>query len=136
MDGQSKRRSVRNRTIAIDTKAIFVDNACAESEMKIEPRAQTMSVIDTRSYAFKDLISAFHMIEKRSCQDPREAFKRFKLSEDQHAEYYNQEVFYSFPKISENPFIRNEQKNLGSISEQCDPPHRRCRQVRFDTNKQ
>lgn len=122
--GHGRRRSTRNKTVVIDSQALLQDtpdNAYGYENFSVlikprKPTAGPQSLIETRSYNFQDLMSAFHSIEKRSGLDPHcisDALKRFKSNEETistrgwgHDQMRIEHEM--FPKITNNPFLRND----------------------------
>jgi len=119
--GHNRRRSTRNKTIVFDASTLLQDDESqqallADNITVIMNPDSADSKIDYRSHCFKDLLNAFHSIEKRVDKDPAfvsEALKRFKTNDDfaVDADQTNvQEMIRLdlFPKIRNNPFLRNE----------------------------
>lgn len=118
--GHGRRRSTRNKTIAFDPKTPHQDSPVdtygyENFSVLVKPKA-IPGLIDTRSYNFLDLMSAFRSIENKSSQDPQcvsNALKRFKTNEETSIACLHEEIrarieYEMFPKIMNNPFLRND----------------------------
>lgn len=130
-----RRRITRNKTVVVDPKDLqgialdklanpapgdptvallkSFENFCVEPKPVLGKREDAA---DSRTYPFADLMSAFRTIEKRSIEDPRvvrDVLKRFKTNDEAvvesqvecEKERIQREVF---PRIINNPFIRND----------------------------
>lgn len=133
-----RRRTTRSRTVVVDPndlqdvrcpqatinaftplqneiylKETVFENIITQSKLSLAPQNNSM---ETRTFAFTELMNAFQIIEKRSPEDPhvvQNVLKRFKTNdelvldrdEDITRMYIRDEVF---PRILNNPFIRND----------------------------
>lgn len=118
------RRSTRNKTVVFtpeDLKEEVEDCNIKRLDSpdffnSLSPESKQTGFIQTRSYNFKELVSAFHSIEKRAMHEPsfvKEALKRFKTNEENAIENNQSEEIRIinaelFPKIMNNPFLHNE----------------------------
>lgn len=116
---KGRRRSTRNKTIVIDPRDLEDESPNTSSFTNISIiRSQNVNndSIESRTFSFKELMSAFQTIEKRSSEDPyvvSNVLKKFKTNEEQSVETeYNEEKIKIemeiFPKIMSNPFLRND----------------------------
>jgi len=123
-----RRRTTRNRTVVVDPRdlqgAPSVNPAATPTtynQSDVVPimfgsQSRPGRSIGERSFAFTDLMSAFQTIDKRSSDDPHvvwNALKRFKTNEETAVESSLVSVKMRvktdiFPKIMNNPFIRND----------------------------
>lgn len=122
--GHGRRRSARNKTVVIDSQAMLQDSPGYGYEnfsVLIKPKnkdsgANLRGFIEARNYDFQDLMAAFHSIEKRSGQDPHcvsDVLKRFKSNEETSPKCEREDSrimieYDMFPKIMNNPFLRND----------------------------
>lgn len=120
--GGNRRRSVRNKTIVFDATTFLKEEEPAlpnpgENISVVMNTKAPVSQIDYRSFHFNDLLNAFHSIEKRDEKDPTfisEALKKFKTNEElsvniDHSSIKEIIKIEIFPKIRNNPFIRNDE---------------------------
>lgn len=116
-----RRRSTRNRTIVIDPKDLQIEEPTIHAEksfsnFQVKKEEANSEVIGTRTFEFMELMNAFKTIEKRSREDPfitKNALKRFKMNDESAVEVGCEDekrmiASEIFPKIMENPFLRND----------------------------
>ncbi|KAM0681530.1 hypothetical protein GINT2_000043 [Glugoides intestinalis] len=116
-----RRRSTRNKTIVIDLKDLQMDKPAVHAEksfsnFQVKKDELKDEVISTRTFEFIELMNAFKTIEKRARLDPlitKNALKKFKMNDETALEITDDEekkmiASEVFPKIMENPFLRND----------------------------
>lgn len=113
---KGRRRNTRSKTIVIDPRDLQEDTP-SFTDISIRPTQDTSNDnLTPRTFSFKELMSAFQTIEKRSSEDPyvvNTILKKFKTNEEQSIETgYIEEKrkieMEIFPKIMSNPFLRND----------------------------
>lgn len=97
---------------------------------------------ENRTFAFKELMSAFRLIEKRSNDSLVDSIlKKFKTNEeleikDSQMDTVKMDIECQiFPKIINNPFISGSRSREGTPRKQAPPSPGRTRRVSFDTKK-
>ncbi|KAI5150004.1 hypothetical protein ENBRE01_1243 [Enteropsectra breve] len=127
-DSTIKRRSKRSKTIAFDPKNMEKPVAQSKNTQHIDTSAK-----NARTFNFSDLIDAFHQIEKRAADSsPAKVLKKFKY-DDHNTEYTNYYKLNNeiFPKIQNNPFLKNNKTipmsiiDSASNNKKAMPQHRK-----------
>ncbi|ELA42742.1 uncharacterized protein VICG_00057 [Vittaforma corneae ATCC 50505] len=104
-------------------EAMALDVSKSSENLKMEPKqpetpTRKSDVIESRTFVFTELMNAFQTIEKRAFEDfhvIKAALKRFKVNDESVVENAIEDKEMKvqaeiFPRIMNNPFLRNDLK--------------------------